>query len=73
MKLLVDTSSFAKRYIQEAGSEQLDEFDKFNKLYKKYKKSGLKEIQFGDKIMRLDCENFTLITFDHDGINDVNC
>jgi hypothetical protein len=26
MKLLVDTSSFAKRYIQEAGSEQLDEF-----------------------------------------------
>jgi uncharacterized protein len=24
MKLLVDTSSFAKRYIQEAGSEQLD-------------------------------------------------
>jgi predicted nucleic acid-binding protein len=26
MKLLVDTSSFAKRYIQEVGSEQLDEF-----------------------------------------------
>lgn len=26
MKLLVDTSSFAKRYIQEAGSERLDEF-----------------------------------------------
>ncbi|MFH2045147.1 MAG: type II toxin-antitoxin system VapC family toxin [Pseudomonadota bacterium] len=26
MRLLVDSSSFAKRYIQEAGSEQLDEF-----------------------------------------------
>lgn len=26
MKLLVDTSSFAKRYIQETGSERLDEF-----------------------------------------------
>jgi uncharacterized protein len=26
MKLLVDTSSFAKRYIQEVGSEKLDEF-----------------------------------------------
>lgn len=26
MRLIVDSSSFAKRYIQEAGSEQLDEF-----------------------------------------------
>jgi len=55
-ELLQEKLSHAQR------KNMLDDFEKFSKIYEKFKKTGLKEIQIGDTIVRLDCDSFSLFT-----------
>jgi len=63
-KLRVEVDRDKEQLNQNKRKRMLDEYERFIDIYKKYKNSGLKEIQIGEYIIKLDCDEFVLIPSD---------
>lgn len=61
-KLRIEIEQAREKLDSEKRKRLLDEYERFMKLHQKYKDSGLKEIQIGEYIIKLDCNEFSLLS-----------